>query len=128
MIYGIPILSKEWIDFVWDSRKDAQFNASDVQLTLKFKLEPFTRLKISLYNYSPEEENELTQCILQNNGKVVSIGDGETSPIIAEDCTHLVIKDSQNINLCSFLEKSIHLPRYVVSDKVITHLIPLIFL
>lgn len=119
MIYGIPILSKEWIDFVWDNRKDAQFNASDVESERKFKLKPFTRLKISLYNYPPEEEKELAQCILQNNGKVVSVGDGETTPTIAEDCTHLVIKDPQNINVCNLLEKSIHLPRYVVSDKVI---------
>ena len=118
MIYGIPILNKEWIDFIWDNRRTFDFNPADAEYEVAYKLKPFMLLKICLLNYSPDESETLAQAITSNAGEISPLGDGENTPVIAEDCSHLVIKDSQSVDFCSLLERSIHLPKYVVTDKV----------
>ncbi|XP_017481243.1 PREDICTED: protein ECT2-like [Rhagoletis zephyria] len=120
VIYGIPILKKEWIDVVWKQRRNVNFCATNnAEVEAPHRLKPFTRLQISLYNYTSEEEAELRQAVLKNGGKVLPVGE-----TIAEGCTHLVVKivqqDLQQAEVSSLIEGSAHLPKYVVTDKWLT--------
>lgn len=119
MIYGIPILNKEWIDFIWENRRTPNFEPANPEFALKYKLKPFMNLKICLQNYPSKEAERLTQDILNNEGEIVPLGDGHDTPIIDKNCTHLVINNSEEIDFCGILERSLNLPKYVVTSKVI---------
>ena len=115
MIYGIPILYKEWIDFVWSNRRNATFVPTDPELLDSYRLKPLLDLKIALLNFDPQQVEELSPVITANDGLVVPVGD--------EHCTHLVVNtgsgaQQQKFNYSATLEELLHLPKFVVSEKV----------
>ncbi|KAJ6222116.1 hypothetical protein RDWZM_000661 [Blomia tropicalis] len=108
-IYGIPILSKEWIDFVWENRRNADFISDDSTHLEKYRLKPFTGMKISLLNFPDDQIEQLTKNITENDGILVPIDD--------EHCSHLVINNAKTINYIEILEKLDSCPQFVVSEK-----------
>ncbi|KAH9405647.1 Protein T2, partial [Tyrophagus putrescentiae] len=104
VIYGIPILGKEWIDHVWDNRRR----------------KPFTRLKIALYNYPEEEEVLLNREIKENGGEVITPAEA----MLLGGCSHMVVKigeqesvEQLQAEVGRLLEAAAYLPRFVLTDK-----------
>ena len=64
VIYNLPILCKEWIDHVWQNRREINFNPNDENILAKYRLKPFTDLRIALYNFRPKELAEKTKLII----------------------------------------------------------------
>ena len=110
MIYGIPILHKEWIDYLWKNRRTSQFISSSCEHFANYKVKPFSNLKISLLNFPSDQFENLTQSIIENEGEVVNVDN--------TSCTHLVVNDSTKSNYLELLNDLNKVPEYVVDEKV----------
>ncbi|OTF83233.1 pebble-like protein [Euroglyphus maynei] len=108
VIYNLPILCKEWIDHVWEHRREIHFNPNDKNILEKYRLRPFTDLRIALYNFTPKEIAEKTDQIIEYGGYSVSFYELNT--------THMVIKNQSEVDCDEIMEKYSTLPKFVVSE------------
>lgn len=76
----------------------------------KYRLRPFTDLRIALYNFTPKEIAEKTDQIIEYGGYSVSFYELNT--------THMVIKNQSEVDCDEIMEKYSTLPKFVVSELV----------
>ncbi|KAI7692918.1 hypothetical protein SSS_05543 [Sarcoptes scabiei] len=107
-IYGLPILSKEWIDHFWEHRLSKDFDPNDPEL-MKYRIKPLTDLRITLYNFTPDEITKKTELIIEQGGHSV--------PLYDRNCTHLVIKNDSESDYLNILENFDELPKFIISEK-----------
>ncbi|KAH9416784.1 Protein T2 [Dermatophagoides pteronyssinus] len=112
VIYNLPILCKEWIDHVWQNRREINFNPNDENILAKYRLKPFTDLRIALYNFRPKELAEKTKLIIEYGGYSISFCESNT--------THLVINDHTEIDCEDIQEQYTNLPKFIVSESWLT--------
>lgn len=109
VIYNLPILCKEWIDHVWEHRREIHFNPNDENILAKYRLKPLTDLRIALYNFLPKEIAEKTKSIIEYGGYSISFCESNNT-------THLVIKDQSEVDCQEIMDKYSNLPKFIVSE------------
>ncbi|XP_026764718.2 protein ECT2 isoform X2 [Galleria mellonella] len=85
--FGLPILSKSWVDACWERRDDPTFSAMDDAIIKEHKLKVFAGARICFVGF-PEDETEHMAEVLASNG-------GSTCAIDDPDCTHVVMANGE---------------------------------
>lgn len=89
--FGLPILSKSWVDACWERRDDPTFSAMDDAIIKEHKLKVFAGARICFVGF-PEDETEHMAEVLASNG-------GSTCAIDDPDCTHVVVDEHNTVVL-----------------------------
>jgi hypothetical protein len=63
---GLPVLKIGWIEFIWSKRFDPDFCATSEDVLSQFAIKPFEGLRLSFFNFSQEEVNEMMQLTVAN--------------------------------------------------------------
>lgn len=63
---GIPIMTYEWVEHIWDKRFDSEFNGCAPQIIAQFRLKPFVGLFLSFVQVSKDELDEMEELTIQN--------------------------------------------------------------
>lgn len=77
---------------------------------MKYRIKPLTDLRITLYNFTPDEITKKTELIIEQGGHSV--------PLYDRNCTHLVIKNDSESDYLNILENFDELPKFIISEKV----------
>lgn len=67
----IPVMSLDWLDFVWENRHRIDFNPAAPDVLARFRVKAFTGLKLALVNFSEKDKEEMVQ-LTQANGQYQS--------------------------------------------------------
>lgn len=67
----IPVMSLDWLDFVWENRHRIDFNPAAPDVLGKFRIKAFTGLKLAFVNFTDKDKEEMVQ-LTQANGQYQS--------------------------------------------------------
>ncbi|CAG2119479.1 unnamed protein product [Medioppia subpectinata] len=89
VIYGIPILFKEWIEELWQHRNDSHFDPNDINLINKFKIKAFHGLGLAFVGFSKEEPLEVNE--REEMEILTKTFDGQVVDPYSNSCTHIIL-------------------------------------
>ncbi|KAK3788086.1 hypothetical protein RRG08_009018 [Elysia crispata] len=84
---GKVVMTKEWVDAVWDSSQDKHISASD-EVFQKYVCPPFLGLTVCVSGFSSNERNKMRNFVMRGGGKY-------SGELKMNECTHLVVKEAK---------------------------------
>ncbi|XP_050673457.1 protein ECT2 isoform X2 [Leptidea sinapis] len=85
--FGLPVLSRSWVDACWDRRDDPHCMATDDDIIKEHKLKVFAGARVCFVGF-PEDETQHMAEVLASNG-------GSSCPLDDPDCTHVVMANGE---------------------------------
>ena len=86
--FGIPILTKAWLESCWERRNEPDFRANDRGFCSNFKIKPFHGACIYLLGFSEEDHMHMKEEMERNGGRLsLDVNDGNCTHIVVDDCT-----------------------------------------
>lgn len=82
---GKVVMTKEWVEAVWESSQDKHISASDESFQ-KYLCPPFLGLTICVSGFSSSERNKMRNFVMRGGGKY-------SGELKMNECTHLVVKE-----------------------------------
>ncbi|KAJ1348259.1 hypothetical protein KIN20_003517 [Parelaphostrongylus tenuis] len=68
---GQKVLLPSWLEECWAHRDDLEFDPTNSEIISKYRIGVFEKLKIFVYGFSPDEEKDIKENVLQNRGLIV---------------------------------------------------------
>ncbi|XP_050673459.1 protein ECT2 isoform X4 [Leptidea sinapis] len=87
--FGLPVLSRSWVDACWDRRDDPHCMATDDDIIKEHKLKVFAGARVCFVGF-PEDETQHMAEVLASNG-------GSSCPLDDPDCTHVVVDEHNTV-------------------------------
>ncbi|XP_038208839.1 protein ECT2 [Zerene cesonia] len=87
--FGLPVLSRSWVDACWERRDDPACFATDDSMIKEHKLRVFAGARVCFVGF-PEDETQHMAEVLANNG-------GASCPLDDPDCTHVVVDEHNTV-------------------------------
>ncbi|GFS20647.1 DNA topoisomerase 2-binding protein 1 [Elysia marginata] len=84
---GKAVMTKGWVDAVWESSQDKHISASD-ETFQKYLCPPFLGLTICVSGFSSNQRNKMRNFVMRGGGKY-------SGELKMNECTHLVVKEAK---------------------------------
>ncbi|RUS70584.1 hypothetical protein EGW08_021654 [Elysia chlorotica] len=84
---GKVIMTKEWVDAVWEASQDKHISGSD-EVFNKHICPPFLGLTVCVSGFSSNERNKMRNFVMRGGGKY-------SGELKMNECTHLVVKEAK---------------------------------